>query len=69
MNDRNEYKELIQEALDILSQEVNVYPMGRADWAFANAGVISDGYSNKDKAIAAARKQIISCTILHLEEL
>ena len=38
----------------VLLEEPNVYQMPQGDWAFAYAGVISDGYETKADAIAAA---------------
>ena len=44
---------------DILNNIPDVYKVGRNDWAFANVGIISDGYKTRQEAEIAARDAII----------
>ena len=53
------YYNACENILEILNQEVNVYQMPHGDWAFANCGFVSDGYSSKEEATIAALKTII----------
>lgn len=52
-------KPQLDDVRDILNNIPDVYKVGRNDWAFANVGIISDGYKTRQEAEIAARDAII----------
>ena len=50
---------MLDDVRDILNNIPDVYKVGRNDWAFANVGIISDGYKTRQEAEIAARDAII----------
>ena len=54
-----EQSRMLDDVRDILNNIPDVYKVGRNDWAFANVGIISDGYKTRQEAEIAARDAII----------
>ena len=54
-----EQSRMLDDVRDILNNTPDVYKVGRNDWAFANVGIISDGYKTRQEAEIAARDAII----------
>ena len=55
------------DVLGIAKQEIDVYQMPDGDFAFANAGIISDGFSSREQAEIAAYKAVLNGVILTIE--
>ena len=58
---------LLCEVLGIAKQEIDVYKMPDGDFAFANAGIISDGFATREQAEIAAYKAVLNGVILTIE--
>ena len=63
----NGIKPLLCDVLGIAKQEINVYEMPDGDFAFANAGIISDGFPSREQAEIAAYKAVLSGIIATIE--
>ena len=63
----NGIKPLLCDVLGIAKQEINVYEMPDGDFAFANAGIISDGFPSREQAEIAAYRAVLSGIIATIE--